>query len=312
MIDLDPVFNDLSCKPLASDKYEASKRMAEFIRLLNEFPAYGLGKSLRTTGDFYGLDLSAGYSVSDWMFDPESPQVERELFTTLATKSPILVELDSTIAEVAGNSEASCDQGVSEALLVSYLVELPLIALNHNLWSEPHFDCIISEINDEGEIEETEHTLVNFAKPDHFKIHHQWLEDRLTANLHSLSDAWTERAKQFPHLYFAKEVKAQLLNISSGSDLAAQVMSRLFDLERVASLGKAFNASAFRTTCSPSSTTALDKFESDYSFQDDTGHVHLCGWHLKMLDGNRIYFADLGDRYLVGHIGKHLPTKKFN
>jgi hypothetical protein len=98
--------------------------------------------------------------------------------------------------------------------------------------------------------------------------------------------------------------------ISDQSDLAAQVIDRLFDLERVAALAQPFNHSAFRTTCSASSATALRKFDSAYSFKDDQAITHLCGWHLKMLDGNRIYFADIGQKYLIGHIGEHLPTKR--
>jgi hypothetical protein len=312
MIDLDPVFNDLSCKPLAADKYEASKRMEDFVGVLNEFPTRGMGSSLRTTGEFYGLEISEGYTISDWMFDPQSPQVERQLLSTLATKSPILVGLDTTVSNEAERSEASCAAQVSEALLVSYLINLPLISLNHALWEDPFIDCLITEMDDEGEIKESYRSLINYSELEHFEKHEHWIETRRKTNLQSLAEVWDARQQQFPHLYFAKEVEAQLVKIPSGSNIAAQVLDRLFDLERVAGIGEAFSNLIFRTTCSASSTTALGKFESAYSFKDDSGNSHLCGWHLKMQNGNRIYFADLGGRYLIGHIGEHLPTKRDN
>lgn len=312
MIDLDPVFNDLSCKPVAADKYEASRRMVEFVRVLNEFPYCGLGRSLRTTGDFYGLKLTGEYSISDWMYDPGSPQVERELLTTLATKTPVLVGLDATICEAVQSSEASCTHGSSEALLICHLINLPLISLGHDSWGNSHIGCSISEIDDEGEVQATSQRLVNFSKPAHFRTHATWVEQRKKTNLYSLKDAWKAREQLFPHLCFAPEVEKQLDKIPRGTDLSAQLLDRLFDLERVASLGQTFSNIVFRTTCSASSNTALEKYKSAYSFKDDSGKVHLCGWHLKMQDGNRIYFADLGGRYLIGHIGEHLPTKKFN
>jgi hypothetical protein len=312
MIDLDPVFNDLSCKPLAADKYEASKRMEEFAGILNEFPSKGMGRSLRTPGDFYGLEIAPSYTVSDWMYDAESPQVERELFLVLATKSPVLAGLDPSICDKAGSSEAICSHGVSEAMLVCYLINFPLISLGHDLWESSSIDCEISEMDDEGEISKTDHCLVNFSASEHFESHSTWIESRKAKNLHSPKDIWQKKELLFPHLCFAESVEAQLDKIPGGSDLSAQVIDRLFDLERVASLGKPFDNSAFRTTCSASSGVTLDKFGASYTFKDDSGTAHVCGWHLKMQHGNRIYFAHLGDRYLIGHIGEHLPTKKFN
>ncbi|NER01036.1 MAG: hypothetical protein F6K30_30825, partial [Cyanothece sp. SIO2G6] len=129
MIDLDPVFNDLSCQPLAVDKYEASQRMESLVTVLVEAPDNGLGSSLRINDSFHILEIAKEYTMTDWFFDSELPKEARDFLVQLSTKSPLLAEQKDEVILDAELCEVRVGDFPSEAFRAAYLVKTPLVSL---------------------------------------------------------------------------------------------------------------------------------------------------------------------------------------
>lgn len=311
MTSFDLVFNDHSVMPMAEDAHAVAARMRGLVDVLIDAPDHGLNGTLRIPEEFHLLRLMEDWTINDWISSPATARDEREFILRLATSSPFLANEPADLMDRASRCEVMIGQTSSMALHAAYLLDIPLVSLNHSHWSAPRLDAGVTVLDDEGEIDSDVTHLINLASVDHFTIHDQWIGNRRQRNVPNPSAVWNQRATLFPSLEFCPSVQNQLLAIPANADLFPQVVDRLFDLQRLAGLGAAFNKNAFRTKCSPTSQATFDNFGFYYTFKRSTDQTVLCGWHLYLPDGNRVYFADNAGAWIVGHVGKHLPTKLF-
>lgn len=311
MSSLDLVFNDHSAQSIALNSHDAGLRIKGLIDVLLLAPEHGFGKGLRIPQNFYLLKLADQYTFMDWLNSASTPREEKEFILQLATRSPFLTESSPDIQNRAALCEVHCGDSASSAFQAAYLLNYPLLSFCQAPWDLPSLHATASQMDDEGELRQFPVSLINIAHKEHFTQHSGWIEARRQREIHDSAVLWKNRETIFPSLEFCPCVKDQLSLIPENSDLFTQILDRLFDLQRVAALGIAFHNEAFRTKCSPSSSSTIQNFGEHYSFRrvDDT--LVQCGWHLYLPDGNRIYFTcDKGD-WVIGHIGGHLPTSKF-
>ncbi|MEG4171089.1 MULTISPECIES: hypothetical protein [unclassified Microcoleus] len=91
-MDLEMVFNELSARTLAPDISIARQWMSELIRTMVAAKGCGL-KGIRIQADFHAMILAESYPLSRWRNDPEVNKDERTFLKTLATKTPLSVDI---------------------------------------------------------------------------------------------------------------------------------------------------------------------------------------------------------------------------
>jgi hypothetical protein len=312
MIALDPVFNDLSRLPLAEDLHAAGDRMIGLLEVLAQAPEHGLGGSLRIPEDFYLTEIASNFRLWEWVDHNETPHEQRDLLLALATSTPFMKGSSQDLQERAKLGEYAINGAVSEALQAAHLMELPLVSFNHGDWKQAILHASVQEIDDEGALLNGHVTQVNFSETAHFAIHSDWIENRKKQRFAEPALLWQRRVEIFPNLDFSSHVESQLLGFPVNGELFPQIANRLFEMQRVAALGAPFDKNAFRCMCKASSQSTIDRFGEAYSFKARDGESILCHWHFNLPDGYRLYFGVRGTEYVIGYIGKHLPTTRFH
>jgi len=312
MIALDPVFNDLSSRPLAENSHTAGDRMTGLLDVLAQAPEHGLGGSLRIPEDFYLTEIASNFRLLEWVDHNETPREQRDFLLALATSTPFMKGSSQDLQERSKLGEYEINGTVSEALQAAHLMELPLVSFNHGDWRKAIQQATAQEIDDEGSLMQGNIALVNFSESAHFAIHADWIENRKKQRFADPALLWQRRVEIFPNLDFSPHVESQFVGFPANGELFPQIVNRLFEMQRVAALGNGFNKDAFRCMCKASSESTLNRYGAEYCFKATNGESILCHWHFNLPDGYRIYFGVRGTEYVIGYIGTHLPTTRFH
>lgn len=312
---LEPIFNDLSVEPPASDLTAALERMARLIELLRAAPDHGLDAGLRIPQTFHGLPLGPEYRVWDWLNDTRVPREQTLFLLTLATRSPYLDQTPETIQERALLVDLRADGVGSDALGAAYLLQAPLFSFRQVPWDRPLIDCLCQEWVDDLLEPPCPVQLPNLAQVSHFAIHADWIRARRRRSIASGHALWEARGRLFPHLEFCPSVQAQLLTLRSSNPRFQQVIDKLFHLEEYFAgwVSGGFDSDAF-PKCNPASPETLSRYPADYQFSTENGQNVVASWHLYLTPGKgRLYFdVDSGARRgVVCHIGDKLPDTTY-
>ncbi len=73
------VFNELSISPLSNNKYSANDKMVLFSMAVAEARRKGF-RHIRTAYSSSEINLAANYTLHNWLFDKEFPEIYRSLF----------------------------------------------------------------------------------------------------------------------------------------------------------------------------------------------------------------------------------------
>jgi len=312
MTPLDPVFNEHSREPLAADRYVAKQRISGLIEALLAAPAHGLGRRLRIPEDFYQAPLGPDYTISSWLDDRTVRREETSFMLQIAASVPYLTDAPASVIERQYKTEVFHNNISSPCFCAARLLDVPLISLNHGPWNVPMVNAGERLLEDDGAVTEVAVRMVNIATTDHLRLHAEWITDRRRHQVESMESLLEHSSTILPHLDFSTIVGDQLRVISPTHRAFDLTLARLFEMERHAVEHDAdFDPSAFKTKCHPSSQSTLDKYAAEYRFTTADGQKLICGWHFYLPDGWRIYFAPNGNRFVVGHVGKHLPTRKY-
>lgn len=312
MTPLHLVFNDLSAQPLAEQVHSARARLTTFVNTLSDAPDHGLGRFLRIPETFYALPITENYTVSNWLDDKAVSREETSLLLQIATLAPFLKDTSHEIKARDGDLEVKYEGVDNASLRAARILEVPLISLHHNHWSDPVVKAQEYWIDSACEVATQNISLINISESGHFQTHRDWISDRRARQITNMSVLWENRQTIFPHIDFAAGIKSQILEIAPQHEAFSFIIARLFEMERHASdRGAAFDPSGFSVKCHPSSTSTLQMFVDDYTFRAETGVRYVCGWHFYLPSGWRMYFTPNNERFVIGHIGKHLPTRLF-
>lgn len=312
---LEPVFNDLSAEPPASDLVAAFERMSRLVELLRAGPDHGLDPGFRIPQTFHGLALGPSYRIWDWLNDTRVPREQTLFLLTLATRSPYLDQAPDAIQERALLVDLRVGGIESDGLRAAYLLQAPLFSFLQIPWDGPFIDCVCAELVDD--LLEPPHPvqLPNLARVSHFGTHADWIRTRRQRSIASGRDLWERHGELFPHLEFCLSVEAQLLALRPSEPRFHQVVDKLFELEIYfagwASGG--FDPYAF-PKCNPASPETLSSYPKDYRFSTEDGRNVVARWHLYLTPGKgRLYFAadSPSRRGVICHIGDKLPDTTY-
>jgi len=173
-MDLEMVFNELSARTLAPDISTARQWMSELISTMLAAQRRGL-KGLRTQTDFPDMVLAENYPLRRWRNDDEVNREERTFLRTLATKTPLSVDIPDREIKIKVENPG-CElslQGIqAEGFKVSYYLETLAISLNsESLWNSSCIKLELIQIDENWELIEESVEVIHASQKNHVLEH---------------------------------------------------------------------------------------------------------------------------------------------
>jgi len=218
-MDLEMVFNELSARTLAPDISTARQWMSELISTMREAKRCGL-KGLRTQTDFHDMVLAENYPLPRWRNDNEVNREERTFLRTLATKTPLSVDIPNREIKIKVENPG-CElslQGIqAEGFKVSYYLETLAISLNsESLWNSSCIKLELIQIDENGELIEESVEVIHASHKNHVLEHADWIKNRLQSERLNGMELWKRRDELFPSLQFCNAGNKQLRRLRTG------------------------------------------------------------------------------------------------
>jgi hypothetical protein len=150
------IFNELSIYPISENKYLSNEKMQVFIGAIAEARKIGF-RNVRSHHSANEILLNESYTVLDWLFDKNFPEISRNLLLGMLIQ-PFINEEDEAIetkyleAEYFfEHTESNISKTSCLGLASAYLYETPAISFNSMpIWTGIKIDIIVEK---EDEIE---------------------------------------------------------------------------------------------------------------------------------------------------------------
>ena len=321
-MDLEMVFNELSAQTLAPDIFTARQWMSELISTMREAKRCGL-KGIRIQTDFHSMVLAENYPLRRWRNDNEVNREERTFLRTLATKTPLSVDIPDVKIKIKvedPDCELSLHGTQAEGFKVAYYLETLAISLNsESLWNNNIIKLELIQIDEEGELIEESVEVIHASQKNHVLEHADWIQKRLQPDGLNGKELWNRREELFPSLQFCYAGNKQLQKLRTGDEKLKLVLEILYELENCAKNWETgyFNLEGTSLEVSGESVPTLNKYSKERTFLCPDGKERLFEQHAKERKNNwRIYFfpevSKIGTRkVIIGYVGTHLPSEKY-
>ena len=323
-MDLEMVLNDLSIQSPANSIPQARRLMEELIDtvVLATSPSHGVKRTIRTDSGLDHLLLAPDYTIAQWRNDSAVRREMRSFFRTLTAHAPFL---DGVLNQELVDKNNMCqffhEGREAKGLGAAYLLDALALSLRSEpFWEESQINLSIVEMDEEGIIHEDQRISVMHASmATHVETHAAWIVERIQADqkVSKGQNIWHNREEWFPRLQFCDVVEAQLQILSSGHPLLHAILKKLRELDGFCLQWHdgAFDTSTMPFKVSPESSTTLEQYWSERTFRCPDGEERLFSWHVRLTPNSwRIHFIpdDSTKRLIIGYIGRHLPTARYN
>ena len=317
---LDIILNELSLQTPAANKLVARQWMSSFIQTLRSIKSrVDQQASLRTQYDFHSNLLASDYPLQRWLNDNEVDREERRFIKTLATKSPFSQDIDNSEVQEVESNIAPCEFRYHGKLAIGLGVAFTLDTIAVSLLSDNCWDCsylnvdIVSIDLDEERIAAVRHT----SRKEHLQDHIEWIEQ--TSIQDRLIDGvalWNKRHELFPNLQFCDSVKKQLEDLRKGDSILPPIRKKLYELQNYSEnwLVGGFDKRLIGCKATPESEATLTKYSQERMFLCPDGQKRIFSWHVRLtpLAWRIQFYPEQPGQIIIGYIGLHLPTGRFN
>ena len=312
-MDLEMVFNELSARTLAPDISTARQWMSELISTMLAAQRCGL-KGIRIQADFHGMVLAENYPLSCWRNDKEVTREERTFLRTLATKTPLSVDIPDIEIKIKVE-DPGCElslQGIqAEGFKVSYYLETLAISLNsESLWNSSCIKLELIQIDENGELIEESVEVIHASQKNHVLEHADWIKKREQTAVVDGLELWNRRAELFSSLEFCPRVSQQIESLVEPKMLR-QVVRKLFEINELSQnwTDGALDLDNLPSKVSPESESRLKEFREQLNIQCLDGKKRIFSLHVRMTPGAwRLHFCtELGPgKIIIGYIGSKI------
>ena len=310
------ILNELSLKNV-NNEHDMIKMMTDFLSLCKKLKNEIKDDEFYYTDEiFYKNENKNVYTISDWLKSDKVAKREKQYFRMLINRSNIIKKSDFV------ESELFIVSGVGENLsftggLVSYELDDYIVSLlTEKLWEE--FIVKAQYISIENEDREVE--IKNCSSDKHIKQIIKIKREQQGIIISSGKELWEKREVLYPHLVFCDEVKEQLQNVKIKAHIR-NIMKRIQILEDYFSVfdGK-FDKNKVGGDCRDESPSVKKNPElrsyRKFKLPNNCGiKSEYFYWHIDFQGDypGRIHFLpdSKNKKGIIGYIGKHLPTKKF-
>jgi len=305
--------NELSMATLADDVQIAQRRIADWILTLRAATAGGVQRTIHLPATFHASPIAEGYYWQSWLNDGRVERELKQFFLALATKLPFLeddIEAQASWAAIdclLDNQQTSGLKGayVTDGIAVSFL--------SGEQWNTASVECEIQEIVDEDIVSRSE-ILHHASRPVHIEEQAEWIAQRLQSTVATGTELWQRVPELFPSLVFCPGVEQQMEGLETYS--LPSIMRALIHLNSYCLQWQegAFQPDGIQCVVSPESQPTLQQYGDERTFRCPNGIERTFSWHAKVGRRWRIYFDPSSGpgSMLIGYVGAHLRTVKFN
>ena len=309
-MDLEMVFNELSARNLAPDISIARQWMSELIMTMREAKSCGL-KGIRIQEYFNAMVLAENYPLSRWRNDNQVNRDERTFLKTLATKTPLSVEIADLSIKIKvddSDCELSLHGSQADGFKVAHYLETLAISLNsESLWNSSRIKLELTQIDESGELIEEIVEVIHASQKNHVIEHDDWIQKRQLTGVVDGLELWNRRAELFSSLEFCDRLSEQIQSVVDPTMLR-QIVRKLFELEALSKnwTDGALDLEKLPSKVSPESESRLKQFREQLNIKCLDGTKRIFSLHVRMTPGAwRLHFCtELGPgKIIIGYIG---------
>lgn len=320
---MDQVFNELSFSGSLADISTANIAMENMMKASNQLMSYGFSRQIRVSEDTFNREIIPGCTFRQYLTARTTGSIktlQQALFIRFSG-APHVEKLciDEGLTEL---EEYHIEKIPCKGLALAKLWGIPALSLAGDEHFVPPYVTITHSFLSEGtgEIkEESEKIGIICAEID--IIHHKnTIRERLYNPLRNGQNLYNYATQQLFCLTFSSTAKTQLAEMQNGDPWLPRILDILCELHRAMQdaieKDAAFSPCGFHYTPTESSSATQGKKGEAHTFrfmEQGIPILLMCQSHMRITDGARIYFDHDKNKKIVyiGHIGEHLPTKKF-
>jgi hypothetical protein len=249
----------------------------------------------------------------NWTLQAVLDQEEWMFIQFLRDRSPFCDGVEQYLDDINSRElRTKTNQIASTALAWANLLDSATVSFDaHPDWSGPWVGALLSVLEDDETLSESDCEVRNFSKTDHTALHHEWLERLGLSEAPTGAQVWSEREQRFPSLIFLARVEQDLVGLERSGGPYSQALSAL------ASLSKDAARWPVGQSHPNFSTKATPEYENRRRFcwvhDVQTGQRELFDWHVRFTGGiaGRIHFrVDAQNRRLVvAYLGRKLDRE---
>lgn len=324
---MDQVFNELSLSTSLPDNHAAHAALLELKKASDKLKALGFSPQIRVTEDFAVRHVTPGCTIRDYLKSPAAGKDKtlRQWLLMRFSSAPyveqLCIDAGMTILE-----EYVIDEEPCKGLALAFLWDIPALSLaGDTRFVPPHVTLTRNSLNEADSAVFEEECQVGLICGEEDIPHHQKnLEARFYEPTNTGKELLDYARRRLTHLLFSAVAKGQLRDMPQGYLLLPRIRKILEELQRAmqeAVVTRNFCPKGFKYAPAEGDTATQGKKGQKHTFSfveadkqgNDVEHSLLCESHMRITSGDRVYFsADTGkETVYVGHIGEHLPGKKF-
>ena len=320
---MDQVFNELSLSGALSDMYAAHDALFALLQASERLHVLGFAPQVRVTEDFGTRLLTPDGTVYDYLKTPVGGRYRtvRQAILGRFTKAPYVEQLCEEAGVDFLDEYVMEDEGC-KGLTLAALWNVPALSLAGDARFVPPYVSLTHNSIDEvsGEIWQEEFQVGIVSCVEDVAYHEKAIADRLRMPVETGSDLLEYARQHLARLRFSKEAQEQLLAMRRGYPLLPRICSILEELQRAMQEAiesrNPFMPLGFKYTPFESDTATQGKKGEQHTFAFEMREIEqtvymLCESHMRVTDRERVYFCAGKDVVFVGHIGEHLPGKKY-
>lgn len=326
---MDQVFNELSLSSSLPDNHAAHAALLMLKKASDKLIALGFSSQIRITEDFVNRYITPGCTIHNYLRSAANGEQRtlRQLLLKRFSSAPYIDQL-CTYAGMTDLEEYLIGKETCQGLALAFLWSIPSLSLANDTRFIPPYVTMTHYSLDETDEDILEETcqVGLICKEEDIPYH----EENIKAQFYiptTTGNMLLDYAHQhLPYLLFSSVAKKQLMDMQQGYVLLPRIRMILNELQRAMQEAidtrKPFSPQGFKYTPTESETATQGKNREKHTFTfsttDEQGNSKklslLCESHMRITDGDRIYFyADTDSKIVyVGHIGQHLPCKNYN
>ncbi len=275
-------------------------------------------KTLRMSQPLHETHCMPDWSLWEALLELRRGQGEFAFFASLASKLPLLSDVDQDVEDRFRGCEAKdLPPKDGEPLVLCAITDGIAVGLPSDGWGRDQLTIRFNEMLPDGNIVEASETIDNLTR----SAHAQPICKRHLAIIRQFktgAELWKARKAAFPKLRFGPEVEGHLAKLG-GTDLR-MLVEKLTMLDALTATWR-----ANRGPAPPGWDEAGVRNESETvrrmnpelrearRFRSRCGPPELFFWHIDFRGDKRIHlrFDSSKRKVEIGYIGKKLPTKLF-
>lgn len=308
--------NELSFERQADDVQGARRLVNDLVTVIRNLSHLRESDPIVSSQTLWDRQVCEGYTVHHLLNDIGRDQMI--WFKHLVRKGPYIESiLDNSLAYhecLFGQEDVT-----STSLAGAIFLEGTLSSLQDtDRFSSEH----ISLKYREGDLPFNDYSVWNAFDPGNIDQLVRKISTDIIENLSSWNDFWERRSALFPELSFCECVKEQLQRLSFSVTNVKIIRRHLTAMDgyckriREEQAGFTPDYTAMGIRASGESPKTLARYGYQREFECPDGRVRLFSWHTKQYGKNlRIHFYppdEETDILIIGYIGPHLDTIKFN